>query len=228
MCDATLIYRSFIEAIDDLPAEYQYAALRAICMYGMDGTIPESGIPAMAVKMAKPVVDKYNVRREASKRGGESNRKRIEAKLEPTDSLPIAESKPADSQTEAKGELIETQVEIKDNISTPPISPSRGTRFVKPTKAEVDVYIREHGYHFSADAFIAFYESNGWKVGKNPMKSWQQACVTWEARRKEESETKRETARSGTKSRNARPESQHDYDWDSIESMLLEAQARGA
>ena len=54
--------------------------------------------------------------------------------------------------------------------------------FQKPTLSELQHYIREKGYHVDAEAFIAFYESNGWKVGKNPMKSWQSALVTWEKR----------------------------------------------
>lgn len=30
--------------------------------------------------------------------------------------------------------------------------------------------------------FVAFYESKGWLVGKNKMKSWKSAIVTWEKR----------------------------------------------
>ena len=55
--------------------------------------------------------------------------------------------------------------------------------FIKPTLEELEKYIIEKGYHFDAETFIAFYESNGWKVGKNPMKSWKGACVTWEKNR---------------------------------------------
>lgn len=56
-----------------------------------------------------------------------------------------------------------------------------------PTVEEVQAYITEKGYHFSAEDFVAFYESNGWKVGKNPMKSWQAACRTWESNYKKRS-----------------------------------------
>lgn len=55
--------------------------------------------------------------------------------------------------------------------------------FVPPTLEEVEAYVKEKGYHFEAETFIAFYESNGWKVGKNPMKNWKSACVTWEKNR---------------------------------------------
>ena len=52
-------------------------------------------------------------------------------------------------------------------------------RFVKPTIEEVRLYCIEKGYSFDPEAFYAFYESNGWKVGRNPMKNWKMACTTW-------------------------------------------------
>ena len=56
-------------------------------------------------------------------------------------------------------------------------------RFVKPTIEEIQVYIQEKGYTFDAEAFFAYYESNGWKVGRNPMKNWKMACTTWSKNR---------------------------------------------
>ena len=53
-------------------------------------------------------------------------------------------------------------------------------KFVKPTLAEIKAYIAENGYTFPAEAFMDYYESNGWKVGRNPMKSWQATCRTWQ------------------------------------------------
>lgn len=32
---------------------------------------------------------------------------------------------------------------------------------------------------FQADRFFNYYESNGWKVGKNPMKNWSAALTNW-------------------------------------------------
>ena len=55
-------------------------------------------------------------------------------------------------------------------------------RFVPPTIDEVRAYCLERHNTVNADAFIAFYESNGWKVGKNSMKDWKAAVRTWEQR----------------------------------------------
>ena len=62
--------------------------------------------------------------------------------------------------------------------------PKKSERFVKPTIEEIQAHIIEKGYTFDAEAFYAFYESNGWKVGKNPMKNWKMACTTWAKNRK--------------------------------------------
>lgn len=62
---------------------------------------------------------------------------------------------------------------------------AKSGRFVPPSLSEVKEYIAEKGYGVNAESFVAFYESKGWYVGKNKMKSWKQALVTWENRNKE-------------------------------------------
>lgn len=52
--------------------------------------------------------------------------------------------------------------------------------FVKPTVDEVNEYCRERGNGISGERFIDFYESKGWKIGKNHMKDWKAAVRTWE------------------------------------------------
>ena len=52
-------------------------------------------------------------------------------------------------------------------------------RFKKPTLEEVQAYILEKGYSIDAQHFVDYYESNGWKVGRNPMKDWKACVRTW-------------------------------------------------
>lgn len=75
----------------------------------------------------------------------------------------------------------------KDSIVNiiPPISPQgeekpKRTRFVKPTFEEVDAYCCQRNNDVDPQAFIDFYESKGWMVGKNKMKDWQAAVRNWE------------------------------------------------
>ncbi len=58
-------------------------------------------------------------------------------------------------------------------------------RFRPPTMEEVQARIDEMRYGVSASRFVAYYESNGWRVGKNPMKDWKAALAGWESRDKE-------------------------------------------
>ena len=53
-------------------------------------------------------------------------------------------------------------------------------RFKKPTLEEVQSYCLERNNNINAELFIDYYESNGWKVGKNSMKDWKAAVRTWE------------------------------------------------
>ena len=45
-------------------------------------------------------------------------------------------------------------------------------------------YIYEKKYSIDAEAFVAFYESKGWMIGRNKMRNWKAALVTWEKRNK--------------------------------------------
>ena len=53
-------------------------------------------------------------------------------------------------------------------------------RFVKPTALEVTEYAKSKGINLDGEIFCSFYESKGWMVGRNPMKSWKAAVTgTW-------------------------------------------------
>lgn len=80
-------------------------------------------------------------------------------------------------------------LDIRDkeiNNNTPPKSPSRGKGvFVKPSVDEVKAYCEERNNGIDAEAFIDFYESKGWKIGKDSMKDWKAAVRNWERSKKE-------------------------------------------
>lgn len=58
----------------------------------------------------------------------------------------------------------------------------KNTRFKKPTIDEVRAYCTERKNNIDAEHFIDYYESNGWKVGKNSMKDWKATVRNWEKR----------------------------------------------
>ena len=53
-------------------------------------------------------------------------------------------------------------------------------KFKKPTSKEVDKYFKELGDLLdNSSIFYDYYESNGWKVGRNSMKCWKSASRNW-------------------------------------------------
>lgn len=54
--------------------------------------------------------------------------------------------------------------------------------FEKPTAQQVSEYSSSIGKPIDGEAFVAFYESKGWLIGKTPMRSWKAAVVTWTKR----------------------------------------------
>lgn len=72
--------------------------------------------------------------------------------------------------------------ELKNNTNT--------VRFAHPTLEEVKAYCLERKNSVNPNKWFSYYESNGWRVGRNPMKDWQAAVRTWE-----ESKPKRKTIR---------------------------------
>ena len=60
--------------------------------------------------------------------------------------------------------------------------------FKKPKLDEVKDYCILRKNNIDAEAFMDFYESKDWKIGKNKMKDWKAAVRTWERR-----ETKKPT-----------------------------------
>ena len=63
-----------------------------------------------------------------------------------------------------------------------PISTQPKRVFKKPSLEDVRTYCEERNNGIDANAFIDYYESNGWKVGRNPMKDWKAAVRGWASR----------------------------------------------
>lgn len=56
-------------------------------------------------------------------------------------------------------------------------------RFVKPSIDEIRAYCEARGNGIDAGEFFDHYESNGWQIGKTPMKDWKASVRTWERKR---------------------------------------------
>ena len=115
-------------------------------------------------------------RREAGRQGG------LAKKANATKSKQNVANATKPKQNVHDNDNVNDNVNDNDNDSVEATTlPTRTReRFVKPTIKEVTAYVLEKGYTFNPQAFYDYYEANGWRVGKNPMKKWKAACANWQ------------------------------------------------
>jgi hypothetical protein len=93
----------------------------------------------------------------------------------PSASVSASASTSEGKEIKEKGEQDAGSVPTKKKPKTKRIT----EKFTIPTIAEVTDFCKERNIQINPESFHAYYESNGWRVGKNPMKSWKAAIITW-------------------------------------------------
>lgn len=71
---------------------------------------------------------------------------------------------------------------VKKQKETPKGEKKTASRFSAPTVDEVRTYAQEKGFNIDPEHFVDYYTSNGWRVGRNPMKDWRATVRTWASR----------------------------------------------
>ena len=153
-----------IEKIKDI--EEREWLRKVIIQYGLHGIAPESfNTEALEIAwtICKDLIDQQYHRREvnAANRAG----------------------KKAEPATNKENLAAEPQPEEKPAQEIQQKKPKR-KNFVKPTVEEIEAFCKEKKYTVNAQQFFNYYESNGWKIGRNAMKSWQAAVQNWNTREK--------------------------------------------
>ena len=156
-------FENILEKIKDI--EEREHMRKTIINYGLYGTLPAglSELEEMAWTICKDLIDQQHHRREvnAANRAGK--------KTEPA--------------TNEENSAAEPQPEEKPAQEIQQEKPKR-KNFVKPTVEEIETFCKEKKYNVNAQQFFNYYESNGWKIGRNAMKSWQAAVQNWNTRDK--------------------------------------------
>ena len=87
----------------------------------------------------------------------------------------ISEKSPPEIEIE-----LEKEIKIEKEIDSSASTTTKRKRFEKPSISDIKQYCIERNNNIDASQFYDYYESNGWKVGKNSMKDWKAAVRTWE------------------------------------------------
>lgn len=186
-------YRSYYDALKELPAEEFRAIVLAVCAYALDGEEPElSGVARAIFTLIRPTLEvgrskaENRSRTEQTSISAEQTGNRPEQtknKPEQTENKrKQTGNKPEQTRKEKEKEKEREKESENDSYCSPP-PPSGPKRFVPPTLAEVQSYVAQRQSPVDPQGFIDFYASKGWMVGKTPMKDWKAACrnaETWE------------------------------------------------
>ena len=180
-------YNSWLKALEPYSDAERGRILTALLKYSSGAE--DGGRPSGNERFILPMLlDQLDRDAEKSEKLCEAQRQRARKRWD-------AESAAADPGIPAHAEDANNKNQIenqnknqdKDQNTLPPDPPSGGkrVRFTTPSVAEVDAYCRARGNSVDAEAFVAFYESNGWMIGKAKMKNWQSAVISWEKRQLE-------------------------------------------
>ena len=192
-----------VHTMEELTDEEFGRFIRAYAAYVENGTEPDFTDRSMRMmwKTAKAFdemnVQKYSstseARQQAGRKGAEkrwkSDSKAIDANSKNSkchfanskNSLSVSVS---ESESESVYKEISPNGDIKKGANAPiPTPETKTARFHPPDMAEVKAYFAEKGgTNAQAERFFTYYESNGWRVGKNPMKKWKAAASGWISR----------------------------------------------
>lgn len=218
MRDSFVFYRSFFDAVKNLPAEDFKKCVAGIAEYALNEKQPETnGIERTVFELVKPQIDANNKRYENGSKGG---RPRVVNQSEPNDNQeePKAnQNKPNDNQVVTKCEPnVNDNVNVNDNKKKDSKeSKEKAPRFIPPTRQEVQAYCQEKGYkNVDVERFIDYHTSNGWMVGRNKMKDWKACVRNW-------NRGQRQGMTAETKKSKQRDFEQRNYDMDAMTKNLL-------
>lgn len=164
------VYCGWIEAFEKLsPAELGRLTLSAM-KYSAQGETPElPGNERFIWPMIKSQIDADNAHRldisAKRKASGALSHSKKQMLPNATNSYQL---EPIDSKDPGRKERSKEK------------SINNNTRFIPPSVEEVEEYCRERNNDIDAQHFIDYYASNGWRVGKNPMKDWRATVRNWE------------------------------------------------
>lgn len=186
-----------LAAVTDTDTEVVDKALDNLKTLGLlvvadDGTM---SLP-YAVKLIDSCADNDNARRQARYR--ETHREsNAESNTQSNGKVTECVTKSNGTVTQSvtnSNEILDIEIDTRDiDIKRESIEREKTgdrsprTRFIKPTTDDILSYFTDYAYKkginidpvVESERFYNYYESNGWRVGRNPMRDYKAACRNW-------------------------------------------------
>ncbi|WP_158712643.1 DUF6291 domain-containing protein [Parabacteroides pacaensis] len=214
--DSMVFYKSWLEAIKNLPREVQGDVLTAIVEYGLYGetTEPLKSITKAMLALVKPQIDANNQKYVNGCKGGEFGKLGGRPKKSQENPKETPE-KPQENPSQTPNEYDNDNE--NDNDITPPIIPQQGeigfpsekpkrgrkpkVEFIPPALEEVQFYFQSSGlpeWEKQAEKFFNHWNSQGWKKGTGAkITNWDSLANNWILTEKEKRNERNQGGGSG-------------------------------
>lgn len=170
MRDSIVFYKSFYEAIQNIPKEEQLKLYNAIFEYSFTEKEPiiDEGIAKAMFILIKPNIDSANARYKASvENGKKGGRPRKETQEKPKQNLEKTQEKPKQNLNDNVND------NVNDNIK-------ENNKKKNPTLEEIQDYIQEKQLKVDGKQFYDYFTEGNWVDAKgNKVKNWKQKLLTW-------------------------------------------------
>lgn len=179
-------YHSYLESMSELTDAERGRLFTACLIYSKTGEAPQlSGNERFVFPSFKAQIDRDNKAYQdicaINRRNGAMSKKAVGSVRQRS----VANG--GRSVAVAPQEKIEEEGESKEK------TPAESKRkFSPPSLEEVREYCRQRKNTVNPEAFVDFYTSKGWMVGKTPMKDWKAAVRNWEHHEKPAAEPEKE------------------------------------
>ena len=165
------IFTDFLDVVEPLGDSAAGRLFKSMLRYAMDGTVPVlKGKEGVAWTVARQHMDReaevYEKKVKHLKRGN----------------VPVTEKKGSVSEQDKDKEKDKDKDKYIYMGGKPPEAPAPKAHIYiqPPSLEEIRCYCQERGNQVDPEYFYHYYQSNGWRVGKNPMRDWKAAVCAWE------------------------------------------------
>ena len=170
------VFTDLLEVAEGLSDGALARLFRAMLRYALDGTEPQM----KSSERALWTVARQNIDRETA--AYESKVKHLQrgrSSVSKTTRSVSEEDKDKEKEKD-KDKDKDKDIYIGGEPPVPP-APKAHIYIQPPSLEEVESYCRERKNRVNPQYFYDYYQSNGWRVGKNPMKDWKAAVRSWES-----------------------------------------------
>ena len=186
-------YHSYLESMSELTDAERGRLFTACLIYSKTGEAPQlSGNERFVFPSFKAQIDRDNKAYQdicaINRRNGAMSKKAVGSERGA-----VGSGRQRSVANGGRSVAVAPQEKREEEGESKEKTPAESKRkFSPPSLEEVRAYCRQRKNTVKPEAFVDFYTSKGWMVGKTPMKDWKAAVRNWEHHEKPAAEPEKE------------------------------------